>query len=77
VERLGGADRRTAGPRPPLKAALTLSGVYVPFTDIGAAVLKMFAATRGITVNAADGAELTDRFATPWRSPGGNWSMGA
>jgi 2-haloacid dehalogenase len=44
--------------------ALTLSGVYVPFTDIGAAVLKMFAATRGITVSAADGAELTDRFAT-------------
>jgi 2-haloacid dehalogenase len=44
--------------------ALTLSGVYVPFTDIGGAVLRMLAATRGITVSDADGAELTDRFAT-------------
>jgi 2-haloacid dehalogenase len=44
--------------------ALTLAGVYVPFTDIGAAVLKMLAATRGLTISAADGAELTDRFAT-------------
>jgi 2-haloacid dehalogenase len=44
--------------------ALTLSGVYVPFTDIGGAVLGMLAATRGITISAADGAELTDRFAT-------------
>jgi 2-haloacid dehalogenase len=26
--------------------ALTLAGVYVPFTDIGAAVLRMLAATR-------------------------------
>jgi 2-haloacid dehalogenase len=44
--------------------ALTLAGVYVPFTDIGAAVLRMLAATRGITISVADGAELTDRFAT-------------
>jgi len=44
--------------------ALTLAGVYVPFTDIGAAVLRMFAATRGITITDADAAELTDRFAT-------------
>jgi 2-haloacid dehalogenase len=44
--------------------ALTLSGVYIPFTDIGSAVLRMLAATRGITVTEADGAELTDRFAT-------------
>jgi 2-haloacid dehalogenase len=44
--------------------ALTLAGVYVPFTDIGAAVLKMLAATRGLTLSAADAAELTDRFAT-------------
>jgi 2-haloacid dehalogenase len=44
--------------------ALTLAGVYVPFTDIGAAVLAMLAATRGITISGADGAELTDRFAT-------------
>jgi 2-haloacid dehalogenase len=44
--------------------ALTLAGVYVPFTDIGAAVLRMLAATRGITISDADAAELTDRFAT-------------
>ena len=44
--------------------ALTLAGVYVPFTDIGGAVLRMLAATRGITISDADGAELTDRFAT-------------
>jgi 2-haloacid dehalogenase len=44
--------------------ALTLAGVYVPFTDIGGAVLRMLAATRGITISAADSAELTDRFAT-------------
>jgi 2-haloacid dehalogenase len=44
--------------------ALTLAGVYVPFTDIGGAVLRMLAATRGITITEADGAELTDRFAT-------------
>jgi 2-haloacid dehalogenase len=44
--------------------ALTLAGVYVPFTDIGAAVLRMVAATRGISISDADGAELTDRFAS-------------
>ena len=44
--------------------ALTLAGVYVPFTDIGSAVLRMLAATRGIAVSDADGAELTDRFAS-------------
>jgi 2-haloacid dehalogenase len=43
--------------------ALTLAGVYVPFTDIGAAVLRMLAATRDITVSDADAAELTNRFA--------------
>ncbi len=44
--------------------ALTLAGVYVPFTDIGAAVLRMLAAARGITISDADAADLTDRFAT-------------
>jgi 2-haloacid dehalogenase len=44
--------------------ALTLNDVYVPFTDIGAAVLRMLAATRGVTVSDADSAELTNRFAT-------------
>jgi 2-haloacid dehalogenase len=44
--------------------ALTLASVYVPFTDIGAAVLRMLAATRDITISAADADELTNRFAT-------------
>jgi 2-haloacid dehalogenase len=44
--------------------ALTLAGVYVPFTDIGGAVLRMLAVTRDLTVSADDAAELTDRFAT-------------
>src|SRR6201991_4271890 len=44
--------------------ALTLAGVYVPFTDIGGAVLRMLAATRGISISPDDSAELTDRFAS-------------
>lgn len=44
--------------------ALTLSGVYVPFTDIGGAVLRMMAATRGIAIAPEDGDELTDLFAS-------------
>jgi 2-haloacid dehalogenase len=44
--------------------ALTLAGVYVPFTGIGAAVLRMQAATGGITITEADTADLTDRFAS-------------
>jgi 2-haloacid dehalogenase len=36
----------------------------VPFTDIGAAILRMLAATRDITISDSDAAELTDRFAT-------------
>ena len=44
--------------------ALTLAGVYVPFTDIGAAVLRMLATTRGRAVDDADAAELTTRFAS-------------
>jgi 2-haloacid dehalogenase len=44
--------------------ALTLAGVYVPFTDIGAAVLRMLADARGVEITAADAAELTDRFAS-------------
>jgi 2-haloacid dehalogenase len=44
--------------------ALTLAGVYVPFTEIGAAVLRMLAAARGISITEADSAELTDRFAS-------------
>jgi 2-haloacid dehalogenase len=45
-------------------AALTVAGVYVPFTDIGAAVMKMLADTRGIRINDNDKKELTDKFST-------------
>ena len=44
--------------------ALTLAGIYVPFTDIGGAVLKMVATTCGISISAADRAELTEKFAS-------------
>jgi 2-haloacid dehalogenase len=45
-------------------AALTVAGVYVPFTDIGAAVMKMLADTRGIKITDEDKKELTDKFST-------------
>jgi 2-haloacid dehalogenase len=45
-------------------AALTVAGVYVPFTDIGAAVMKMLADTRGTRINDDDKKELTDKFST-------------
>ena len=38
--------------------------MYVPFTDIGAASLRMLAATREITITDEDAADLTDQFAT-------------
>jgi 2-haloacid dehalogenase len=44
--------------------ALTLAGVYVPFTDIGGAALRMLASTMGKTIADSDTAELTDRFAS-------------
>jgi 2-haloacid dehalogenase len=44
--------------------ALTLAGVYVPFTDIGGAVLRMLGATRDIAISDADAAELTEQFAS-------------
>ena len=44
--------------------ALTVADTYVPFTDIGAAVMKMLAKTRGIAISEADKAELTDKFAS-------------
>jgi 2-haloacid dehalogenase len=43
-------------------AALTVAGCYVPFTDIGSAVMKMLAETRGIKITDKDKAELTERF---------------
>jgi len=45
-------------------AALTVAGCYVPFTDIGSAVMKMLADTRGIRITDADRHELTERFST-------------
>ena len=44
--------------------ALTLAKVYVPFTEIGGAVLQMLAATRGIEIQEADKKELTEKFST-------------
>jgi 2-haloacid dehalogenase len=45
-------------------AALTVAGCYVPFTDIGGAVMKMLADTRGIKINDNDKKELTEKFST-------------
>jgi 2-haloacid dehalogenase len=45
-------------------AALTVAGVYVPFTDIGAAVMKMLADIEGIEIGDADKHELTEKFST-------------
>ena len=45
-------------------AALTVAGCYVPFTDIGSAVMKMQADTRGIKINDSDKKELTEKFST-------------
>ena len=45
-------------------ASLTVAGQYVPFTDIGAAVMKMLADTRGIKIADANKQELTEKFST-------------
>jgi 2-haloacid dehalogenase len=45
-------------------AALTVAGCYIPFTDIGSAVMKMLADTRGIKIDEADKEELTEKFST-------------
>jgi 2-haloacid dehalogenase len=45
-------------------AALTVAGCYVQFTDIGGAVMKMLADTRGIKISDADKKELTEKFST-------------
>lgn len=44
--------------------ALTLAGCYVPFTEIGAAAMKMMADVRGIKITDADKRELTEKFST-------------
>jgi 2-haloacid dehalogenase len=45
-------------------AALTVAGRYVPFTDIGSAVMTMLADTRGIKIDDKDKKELTEKFST-------------
>lgn len=45
-------------------ASLTVARQYVPFTDIGAAVMKMLADTRGIKITDSDKQELTEKFST-------------
>src|ERR1700689_2225114 len=45
-------------------AALTVAGCYVPFTDIGAAVMKMMADKHGIKIDDADKEELKEKFST-------------
>jgi len=45
-------------------AALTIAGCYVPFTDIGSAVMKMLADTQGIKINDGDKRELAEKFST-------------
>ncbi|MBR0858303.1 haloacid dehalogenase type II [Bradyrhizobium liaoningense] len=44
--------------------ALTAARAYVPFTDIGAAVMEMLANTQGIKLESADIREFKDRFST-------------
>jgi 2-haloacid dehalogenase len=44
--------------------ALTVADSYVSFTDIGSAVMKMLADTRGIKIRDEDKRELTDKFST-------------
>jgi 2-haloacid dehalogenase len=45
-------------------SALTVAGCYVPFTDIGSAVMKMLAGTREIRIDDADNKELVEKFST-------------
>lgn len=44
--------------------ALSAAKSYVPFTEIGAAVMKMLADTQGIKLDSADGKELNEKFST-------------
>jgi 2-haloacid dehalogenase len=45
-------------------SALTVAGCYVPFTDIGSAVMKMLADARRIVIEEADTKELIEKFST-------------
>ncbi len=45
-------------------AALTVADAYVPFTDIGFAVMKMPADIRGVTIGDRERQQLTEKFST-------------
>src|ERR1700755_1760297 len=45
-------------------AALTVVCCLLPFTDIGSAVMKMLADTRGIKIGDKDKKDLTEKFST-------------
>jgi 2-haloacid dehalogenase len=45
-------------------SALTVAGCYVPFTDIGSAIMKMLADTRGIRIEDTDKKELFAKSST-------------
>ncbi|MGH7988313.1 MAG: HAD family hydrolase [Candidatus Binataceae bacterium] len=45
-------------------SALTVAGCYVPFADIGSAVMKMLADTRDIRIEDADKKQLVENFST-------------
>lgn len=58
--------------------ALTAARAYVPFTEIGAAVLKMLADAEGIRIERADGEEIKEKFSTmpPYPEvPGALWKL--
>ena len=44
--------------------ALTLANTYVPFTEIGGAVMQVLARSGGVTIADADKAELTAKFSS-------------
>jgi 2-haloacid dehalogenase len=46
----------------PHSEAQTLARVYVPFGDVGSAVLRMIAAAQGVRVSPTDRAELSEKF---------------
>src|SRR5215472_18294261 len=45
-------------------SALTVAGCYVPFTDIGSAVMKILTDTCGIVIEEVDNKELVEKFST-------------
>src|SRR5215469_7305696 len=59
----------SSGSRSPMpsvvrRGALTEARCHVPFTDIGAAVMKGLADTQGIKIDHGDKKELTEKFST-------------